>query len=565
MQFRRTMVFLLTAIMLIISACSGSTGSNGKKSDNGSSNEGSVANDAAAVNGDDGPDTPFEKTVTVNIGKIIPTNQKYPEGDSVEDNRFTRLIEKRLNVKFTHAYQVPGDKMNEKVNLVIASGDLPDAFEVNETQFRQLVKADKLMDITELWEQYVDPRVRDYYEGSLAFEMAKRDGKQYAIPSINLDVSGVNLLWVRQDWLDKLGLQPPKTVDDVIAIAKEFMEKDPGGIGAGQTIGMPGPANGNISDWGARFGFDSIFASFGSYPNLWVKGDDGKAVSGLIQPETKEALAKIREMYEAGIIDKDFLSKREEQSNELINNGRSGLMFGAWWSGWPLSDSIKKNPQAEWKAYPIPVGADGKFKAPMYPPVDRYLVIRKDFKYPEAVLKTFSLEILGLRVIDPEGTPYSEFSGNPDVSVGWENWPFVTDVNYPDVVQQAAKIYSEAAKNGEIAEGVSIERKREWEETLIKEVQYPKKDPGIWGGWTSYVVGGGAMADPNIERIQSLFYGQTKTMGTKQATLDKLWKKTAIEIIVGEAPLEDFDKFVSSWKKLGGDQITREVNDELAN
>ena len=49
-------------------------------------------------------------------------------------------------------------------------------------------------------------------------------------------------------------------------------------------------------------------------------------------------------------------------------------------------------------------------------------------------------------------------------------------------------------------------------------------------------------------------------MTTKQANLDKLFLETFIEIVNG-ADINKFDTFVEQWKKQGGDEITKEVND----
>ncbi|MNI81013.1 hypothetical protein D3C73_1375910 [compost metagenome] len=50
-------------------------------------------------------------------------------------------------------------------------------------------------------------------------------------------------------------------------------------------------------------------------------------------------------------------------------------------------------------------------------------------------------------------------------------------------------------------------------------------------------------------------------MSQKGATLDKLQEETFIKILTGSAPVSDYDTFVENWKKLGGDQITEEVNE----
>jgi putative aldouronate transport system substrate-binding protein len=53
-------------------------------------------------------------------------------------------------------------------------------------------------------------------------------------------------------------------------------------------------------------------------------------------------------------------------------------------------------------------------------------------------------------------------------------------------------------------------------------------------------------------------------MADKGANLDKIKSETFMKIITGNAPISEFDKFVDDWKKLGGDQITKEVNDWYA-
>jgi len=58
------------------------------------------------------------------------------------------------------------------------------------------------------------------------------------------------------------------------------------------------------------------------------------------------------------------------------------------------------------------------------------------------------------------------------------------------------------------------------------------------------------------------FYGApTQTMIDKGATLAKMQNETFLKIIMGKAPIEEFDAFVDQWKRLGGDQITKEVNE----
>ena len=62
--------------------------------------------------------------------------------------------------------------------------------------------------------------------------------------------------------------------------------------------------------------------------------------------------------------------------------------------------------------------------------------------------------------------------------------------------------------------------------------------------------------------MQSVFFGApTPTMSTNLSSMDKMQAETYVNIIMGTQEPDTFDDFVKSWKELGGDQITTEVND----
>ena len=60
------------------------------------------------------------------------------------------------------------------------------------------------------------------------------------------------------------------------------------------------------------------------------------------------------------------------------------------------------------------------------------------------------------------------------------------------------------------------------------------------------------------------YNGQTKTMEAKWANLKKMEEETFSKIIMGKADISEFDTFVENWKNQGGDQILKEINDELS-
>ena len=65
--------------------------------------------------------------------------------------------------------------------------------------------------------------------------------------------------------------------------------------------------------------------------------------------------------------------------------------------------------------------------------------------------------------------------------------------------------------------------------------------------------------------VYNAYNGQTETMETKWANLKKMEEETFAKIIIGKADISEFDTFVENWKNQGGDQILKEINEELNN
>ena len=512
------------------------------------------------------PFAPFDSLVTISIGKGVDlANSNLPEGDTWENNVFSRYIEEKLNLKVTHAWEANGgDAYNQKVSVSIASSELPDAFKVNDVQLKLLVDSGLILDMTEIYQTTVMPEIKtvyDSYEGNGALKLCTFSDKLLALPGTGGTIGTYNFLYIRKDWLDKLALPLPKTLDDIINTAKAFIENDPGENGAGNTVGITLAANitGTLN---STHGFDTVFGLFNSYPKVWIKGADGKALYGTITPETKTALAKVREMYEQGVIDKEFATRKD--ANELILGNKAGMFFGAWWMGyWPLNSVITQNPVPDWTACVAPVGTDGKMNVYTQKPTNEYLVVSKACANPTAIVKLNNLEqdILGLGTGQFEdGYPIYEKAKADNIP--WAMWPLALQIISADQLQidhNSVKEQLALPKEQRDLTKVPINR-RDWVDAYDAYVANPNKEPYPYTIHLSYNV------EENYGHTNNLnpaFFGVTKTMETKWATLQKLEDEYIMKIIFGEYVVDDFDKFVSEWKRLGGDEITAEVNAQM--
>jgi putative aldouronate transport system substrate-binding protein len=291
---------------------------------------------------------------------------KVQAGDTPENNQWTRYVKDTLNIDTQYLWTASPQDYTQKVNLAIASNDIPDAMVVTLAQFAAMAKAGQLEDLTDMYNTYSSPAVKQMMDSSqgIALKAVTVNGRIMAIPALQVPDDGYQLMWIRKDWLDKLGLAVPKTMDDIEKVAQAFVSQDPGGNGAGKTIGISGPQNGGamygtfLAPTNVDFGFDPVFFSYSAYPGFWLKGADGKAVYGSILPETKTALTELAKLYKEGLIDPQMGVRKD--ATEPLDAGLVGIYFGEWWSGYyPLPDAIKNNPKANWQAYAVPLDANG--------------------------------------------------------------------------------------------------------------------------------------------------------------------------------------------------------------
>src|SRR5690606_11969702 len=118
----------------------------------------------------------------------------------------------------------PSAQANQKWELTMASGDLPDIMPLSQKDFVQLSQAGQLADLTEVYEQYASPALRAIVEANDGFGLQSStvNGKLLAIPHYIGSQEQAHLIWIRTDWMENLNLTPPKTMDDLIRIAEAF-------------------------------------------------------------------------------------------------------------------------------------------------------------------------------------------------------------------------------------------------------------------------------------------------------------------------------------------------------
>lgn len=517
--------------------------------------------------------TPFGRypeEVIYTLGKMTGmNNSNLPKGDTYEDNGYTRYLKKQLNIQNKDVFEAgENDNYQETVSMTIASRELPDVMVVNDMDMLQLlVDNDLIEDLTQVYEDCTSSRIKDIYNsyGSEILDNVTFNGKLMALPETNID-DGPSLCWLRKDWMDKLDLDAPETVEDVENIVHEFVQKDPGGNGKGETVGLvcDDELTGGCG-YSYEYQNDIIFASFGAFPKQWIYNKDGEVVYGSVQNEAKAALGKLRRMYQQGTLDNNFLMRESSNIIELIVSGKCGSFFGPWWSpNNPLMSAMQENPNAEWQPYLIQTDKDGRTSFASQNPNDKYVVVRKGYKHPEIVMKIVSVLFDDLRY-DEEDVREMEryYQDNVDPTAR----PLAINVDYKDALMRCYDSLKDA-----------IQGRKKLEDLGLLEGAYyiscskyidRKKDTSAqksWEDWAAYasrMTACSVLRKGQTRQVKSLFFGETKTMKSNWWRLEELEKKAYLEIVTGQKPLSYFDEFVKEWNRQGGEKIRGEVAQEL--
>lgn len=503
----------------------------------------------------------YPETVNLTAGvEVYGAAEKLPEGDTVEDNRYTRYFEEKTNIKVTNAFEAQfGDAYNQKVKLSFASDDLPDFMIVRQSEyatFKQMAEFDMIADLTEYYDTYVNPAIKVRYDSGdgSAINQVTLDGKLMALPEPALMNDTTSLLWVRQDWLNNLGLTMPTTVDEIQNIAKAFRDNDPDQNGENDTVSLIAEPALIQSDEGS---LEALFGSFDSYPQYWYQ-KDGNVVYGSTTDETRTALIKLAEMYADGSIDKEFVSRTD--NGELVSSGKAGIFFAPWWAPWSsLSDNVKNNPKADWVSVTAPFNKDGEYVSRVPAPNNCFLVVSSECKNIDAVMRYFNVCTDQNPIIEAD-----LYEGESGLGESYRLSAVSMVLDYINAIPFKNYYYNKILDGkAQIGDDEEInEFETQFNIDAINKVKSGTFEIADWGQYAAYMIGAKPLYDnPKLKTLEGAYYGTTPTMELKWVNLKKIEMETFLSIITGSSDISAFDDFVIGWKSQGGDEITKEISD----
>lgn len=500
--------------------------------------------------------TPYGKypeLVTYTLGQMSGTNRSnLPDGDTYENNAYTRYLKNMLNIQNKNIYMETEDKYNQFINVMVKDQTIPDILVLSERQMlKELVENDLVEDLTDVYENCATDRIKEMYDsyGGQLLEACTFDGQLMAIPETVID-HGPRLLWLRKDWMDALGLEAPETLEDAFEIIEAFVRNRMGAGEGEEPIGLVCDTS-LIGTTSSNYSVEPIFELFGAEPQKWIE-KDGRIIYGSLTEETRQGLAQLRKLYEDGILDQNFALRTQNNIRDLVVDGRCGAFFGLWWApNNPLMDQIENDPDAEWEPYYFKSSKTVHTYASFRD--NKYVVVRKGYEHPEIVMKIISVLFDYTRY---EAKDADEVNGYFALNVDPTARPLVINVDYNEATYTVTRNIRKTLAGEITASSLSAIEQSYYKacRNYIAGKEISKQD---WAAYKSRLSAVGLLVDSNYQTPKREYLAETDNEIPQG--LKTLEKNTFLQMILGKQPMSYFDTFVEEWYSQGGEELEKRI------
>lgn len=502
---------------------------------------------------------PYEEPVEVTIvnyySSALETNMAtWNEwwGETLENNRYVEAAERALNIKIKYAWlkNSADNGYVTQLRLAIASGEIPDMFLVtNQNDLIQLAESGLIMPVSDVIESSFVTKDKEAMasDGGMLYEMATYDGELYGIPRNVSDTDTYSYIWLRKDWLDKLGLEAPKTMDELKALMVAFKEANFNG--QDNSYGM-------LIDSSLYYSTRGLFAGFGAYPEFWVKDGDS-IVWGGTQESVKDALAYLNGLYKEGLLDPEFITQGNGDAQALMYNGQTGIIYAGHWIAHNLQKLHEQDPESEWICVDLPSKDGAPVMQYLTPNKRGWVVINKDYEHPEVVGKISALCTFCAKGGIVDGTWWFSNDNAQELE------PFQGSVSSWDNYDTWLNLLECYAAGGD--ESVLVGKAITYWGNLHSSSQWAWEHMFGDGDYTPMRVLARSIEGDHIE-YEKFLGAQSTFMQDRWSTLKDEQLTIFTKMIIGEVDIDaGFESWLKTFDTMGGTQITKEVNEWYAN
>lgn len=492
---RRVLSLLLVCLMVVtLFAGCGKKNSNSTKAAN-STSDGTVKNATT------------EKMVLF----YSYANGSTPEGIAAEKKAMEDKLKDNVNITLDWVI-VPRDNFEEKLNTMLAAGEQIDAAvgDLDDLDTAS-AKSGLVMPLNDLLDKY-GKHLKALIPQEAWDAVTDYKGDITAIPAYNKNY------WqgavIRKDWLDKLNLPVPKTLDQIEATMVAFKAMDKNII----------PASGE------SWYMEPLLASAvngGITPNIeWDMLDPTgeKVINGFTHPQYKKFLELYKKWLDNGWFNKDFLATDDAKNDQMFEQGKVGILFTDPHNAVNYQSVLQKtDPNAKVTFLPVPDGPGGKAAFALNNGVDKIVWINQNSAHPERVVQYFDWMVSNK---DNYTLARLGIEGQDWIKDG-DKWVLPPDADGDTTKRAYFDIFAPLTYQ-------SLEKKRVDEPAIYDEIKkayesVPVIQPSLKGFHANY----DAIGDVN--------------------TLD-IWGEM-YNIAVGARPQSDYEKLCDDYAKSGGDKI----------
>ena len=327
----------------------------------------------------------------VTITAMIFDRSNAPEGQgTVVDNRWTKYVNEEMNKMGVSVEFIPVPRSEEgtKVPTMVSTQSAADLMMTYDyAMVRKFYEDGGLHQLGDVLEQYGQDLKA--YLGEDCLAIGRNDkGEQFAIPARRATTASTNF-FIRKDWLDKLNLEIPETIDEFYDAMTAFKEQDPGGIGSERVIA-------SSVGLASRIFPKAFFTKMDDIKYYQIHAFSG--LSGLCYADRENGLEYFKfrnKMYHEGLMDKEFFTSKNfsQKEKEFAVAGQLGFWeYDVSGNVDTLRGGILQNlkqnvPDAELVAMkPLKNKHDGVVYNPAYPISGAMVFMPLTAKSPEAAM-----------------------------------------------------------------------------------------------------------------------------------------------------------------------------------
>ncbi len=495
--------------------------------------QGKAEKPATTQQKDDGPVpiTMLIETQAVQVDKSSPIMQ---------------MIDTKYNIDLD-AWELDPKKFDEQLNVRFAGGEMPDIFTTNTTaNLPSYVEGGIAAEIPVSLIREKAPHYAEAVDriDPTIWDAMTYNGKNYGYAQ-PMAIYPMAVFW-NQNWLDKLGLQPPTTLEEMEKVLLAFVNDDPDGDGKNDTAGMA------ERTFGAIFGAYGVRCVTGGNTGFKVEemqlDEQGLPFFPYITERAKEALTLLHKWYELGIVDKEFVTGENHGGyswdSHSFMNGRIGVTCAqpSHYFMTSLDDSDPKNlgrcmrdykaidPNAKVTIGPAPIGPYGDQGTEAWAPVGKLVVVTQ--KAMEDPRKIDAI----LKMLD-------DFYADPDFAMTLTYG--IKDVDWKETPYGPVRLTDgkEARRKGIIQFGYG--------NTAVFAAQARQAQDSFGKSVTQH--GYPRILVPNVPEFSNCI-----------ATLDTLTEQAYYDMITGTKPMSYFDTFVQEFKAAGGEAAEKAIREAAA-